>query len=82
MRSKRTSHPFSAWLSPKLWNLAPSIISARSSIDIVFIILALFGPLYEAHRPFLASSPNPYIKSIVNIAQSLCYILQCADIGF
>lgn len=33
MRSKRTSHPFSAWLSPKLWNLAPSIISARSSID-------------------------------------------------
>lgn len=81
MRSKKTSHPFSAWLSPRLLNLASSILSARSSI-LVVIILALFGPLCEAHRPFLASSPNPYIKWIVNIAQSLYYIMQCADIGF
>ena len=48
------------WVSPKLLNLTSSILSARSSV--VLIILGLFGPLYEAYGPFLASFLNPCVK--------------------
>lgn len=73
MRSKKTSHPFSSWLSPKLLNLASSVLQCQVVSGAHDTMLGLFGPLYEAYIPVLASSSNPCDKWELRNSHTILY---------